>query len=119
LLNQQAAPAWLNRNATIPHEVQDEVAGLIGKVATQGERWGILEHCKGAFCKASGKISSVSPGARRSNEYSNGLALFTDTFSLRKAAGFGMDLISMQACLSDPRRRDFSATSFAATFHTC
>jgi hypothetical protein len=42
------------RNTALPQEALRELDRLIGKVATQGERWDILEHFKGAFCKACG-----------------------------------------------------------------
>jgi hypothetical protein len=42
------------RNSAIPKEALWEVDQLIGKVATQGKRWDILEHFKGAFCRACG-----------------------------------------------------------------
>lgn len=41
-------------NSVIPPEALREVDSLIGKVATQGSRWDMLEHFKGAFCRASG-----------------------------------------------------------------
>ena len=42
------------KNAVIPREALRDFDALIGKVATQGKRWDILEHFKGAFCKACG-----------------------------------------------------------------
>lgn len=47
-------------NAVIPREALWEFNQLIDKVATQGSRWDILEHFKGAFCKACGASHSWS-----------------------------------------------------------
>ena len=48
------------KNSAIPRDALSEVEQLIGKVATQGERWDILEHFKGAFCRACGASHSWS-----------------------------------------------------------
>lgn len=42
------------RNAAIPVEALREFENLIEKVATQGRRWDVFEHFKGAFCRACG-----------------------------------------------------------------
>jgi len=42
------------KNAAIPRDALCEFDAMIGKVATQGKRWDILEHFKGAFCRACG-----------------------------------------------------------------
>lgn len=42
-------------NSHIPEEALWEFDGLIGKVATQGRRWDVLEHFKRAFCRAAGQ----------------------------------------------------------------
>jgi len=47
----------------VPSGVVNDVTGLIGKVATQGDRQTILEHFKGYFAKAAGTTSSWSSSA--------------------------------------------------------
>jgi hypothetical protein len=42
------------RNREIPQNALVEFIELINRVATQGERWDVLEHYKGAFCRAIG-----------------------------------------------------------------
>src|SRR3972149_1678824 len=42
------------RSAAIPGEALREFEKLIEKVATQGRRWDMLEHFKGAFCRVCG-----------------------------------------------------------------
>jgi len=42
-------------NKRIPEEALSDFVAYIGKVATQGERWKLLEHFKGAFCRAAGQ----------------------------------------------------------------
>ncbi len=47
-------------NSSIPAEALWEFERLIGQIATQGERWNILEHFKTAFGRASGSSPSWS-----------------------------------------------------------
>lgn len=41
-------------NKTVPYGAVEEFVAMINKVATQGDRWGVLEHFKGHFCAAIG-----------------------------------------------------------------
>lgn len=47
-------------NSQIPREALGDFDSLIRKVATQGKRWDMLEHFKGAFSTAAGQSHSVS-----------------------------------------------------------
>jgi hypothetical protein len=47
-------------NAAIPQQALRAFDEMIDKIATQGERWDILEHYKGAGCKACGASHSWS-----------------------------------------------------------
>jgi len=51
----QPPPDGLYKNSAIPSEAIWEFDSLIGKIATQGTRWDILEHFKGAFSRAVGQ----------------------------------------------------------------
>ncbi len=43
------------RNSSIPREAVSEFDTLIGRIATQRDRWSVLEHFKGAFCRVTGR----------------------------------------------------------------
>jgi len=43
------------RNTSIPAEAISDFDVLISRIATQGDRWSILEHFKGAFCRVTGR----------------------------------------------------------------
>lgn len=43
------------RNSSIPAAAVSEFDTLIGRIATQGSRWAVLEHFKGAFCRVTGR----------------------------------------------------------------
>jgi len=45
----------LYRNGSIPAEVISDFDHLISRIATQRDRWNILEHFKGAFCRVTGR----------------------------------------------------------------
>lgn len=47
-------------NRAIPAEAVRDFNDLIGRLATQGDRWGILEQFKDAFCSAAGTSYSSS-----------------------------------------------------------
>jgi len=51
----QPPPDGKYKNRSIPPEAVREFDSLIGKVATQGDRWDMLEHFKEAFSKAIGQ----------------------------------------------------------------
>lgn len=59
----QPPPNGKFHNTEIPEGAIRDVYELIGKIASQGERWDIIEHFKGAFSHASG-----SSHARSSSE---------------------------------------------------
>lgn len=42
------------RNSAIPPEALGDFSGMIAKIATQGDRWGVLEYFKGHYCAAIG-----------------------------------------------------------------
>lgn len=55
-------PAWrfepppdgIFKNKEIPGEALGDFSGMIAKIATQGDRWRLLEYFKGHFCAATG-----------------------------------------------------------------
>jgi hypothetical protein len=56
----QPPPDGAYRNSEIPREALWDFDSLIGRVATQGKRWDMLEHFKGAFSRAAGQSHFVS-----------------------------------------------------------
>jgi hypothetical protein len=56
----QPPPNGAYQHSEIPREALWEFDSLIGKVATQGQRWDMLEHFKGAFSRAAGRSHFVS-----------------------------------------------------------
>jgi len=50
----QPPPDGAFKNSALPQEMIGEFYELIGKVASQGKRWDVIEHYKGAFAHAAG-----------------------------------------------------------------
>src|SRR5690349_10705027 len=50
----QPPPDGDHLHGAVPKEIVREVDTLIGRIATQGNRWDIIEHFKGAFLRATG-----------------------------------------------------------------
>lgn len=56
----QPPPDGIYRNSEIPEEAFADFYSFIGKIATQGKRWDILEDFKEAFSRAAGRSSCWS-----------------------------------------------------------
>lgn len=56
----QPPPDGIYRNSEIPEEALADFYSFIGKIATQGKRWNILEDFKEAFSRAAGRSSCWS-----------------------------------------------------------